>query len=276
MRNPRLASTALAATVCLTLGALAPVSVAAQSQLTQSQLAQAQPPAPPTGQAPAPAAPAAPSVPKPYKPVAVKLPEPVKDASFTAFRKQLATIAQKKDRAGLARVIAKNFFWIPDDKDAADKSKPGIENLAKAIGLEGKDAPGWELLASYADDPTADKDSDRAGVICAPGDPTFDDKAAEALATETETDPPIGAIRSRAESRCVGADQERPGAGEARSPPRAHLRRRIAGSRRSGRHAARRDAVRQGGFRSDRIDSSHSPATISATSRKATPGRSRA
>jgi hypothetical protein len=177
MRTPRLTSTALAATIFVIVGALAPVPVAAQSQL-----AQAQPPAQSPAQAPAPAAP------KPYKAVAIKLPEPVKDASFEAFRKQLATIAQKKDRAGLARLIAKNFFWIPEDKDAADKKKSGIENLAKAIGLDGRDAPGWELLAGYASDPTADKDPDRPGVICGPGDPTFDEKEAEELAASTETD----------------------------------------------------------------------------------------
>jgi hypothetical protein len=179
MRKLRLTPTALAATVFVIVGALAPETVAAQSQL-----AQAQPSAPPPAQAPAPAA----AVPKPYKAVAVKLPEPVKDASFDAFRKQLATIAQKKDRAGLARLVAKNFFWIPEDKDAADKKKSGIENLAKALGLDGKDAPGWELLAGYADDPTADKDPDRPGVICGPGDPTFDEKAAEELAGGTESD----------------------------------------------------------------------------------------
>jgi hypothetical protein len=176
MRKLRLTPTALAATVFVIAGALAPAPVAAQARL-----AQVQPPTPPPAQAPA--------APKPYKPVAVKLPEPMKDASFDAFRKQLATIAQKKDRAGLARVIAKNFFWIPEDKDAADKRKSGIENLAKAIGLDGRDAPGWELLASYATDPTADKDPDRPGVICAPADPVFDETAAEALATDTGTDP---------------------------------------------------------------------------------------
>src|SRR5437667_7716753 len=129
MRNQALISTAFAAVVFAITGVLAPLPAGAQTQLAQAQ---------------------APAPPKPYQPVAVKLPEPLKDASFEAFRKQLATIAQKKDRAGLARVIARNFFWIPEDKDAADKSKSGIENLAKAIGgLDGRNAPGWELLASY-------------------------------------------------------------------------------------------------------------------------------
>ena len=176
MRQLRLTSTALAATMVVIAGAFALQPVTAQSQL-----AQVQPPLPPPS--------AAPAAPKPYKPVAVKLPDPIKDASFDAFRKQLVTIAQRKDRAALARLIARNFFWIPEDKDTADKSKSGIENLAKAIGLEGRDAPGWELLAMYASEATADKDPDRPGVICAPGDPVFDEKAAEALATDTDTDP---------------------------------------------------------------------------------------
>ena len=73
--------------------------------------------------------------PKAYKPVAIALPEPVKDPTFVAFRKQLANIAQKKDRNALAKMVAKNFFCILADKDVADKSKPPIENLSNAIGL---------------------------------------------------------------------------------------------------------------------------------------------
>jgi hypothetical protein len=160
-------------------GAMAPVAVLAQQPKAQ----------------PAPAAPqqqpqqAGPSAPKPYKPVAVQLPKPVADASFVAFRKLLAGIAQKKDRAGLARLVAQNFFWVPEDKDVADRKKAPIDNLAKAIGLDGGDAPGWDLLAGYADEATADPDPDHPGVLCSPGEATFDDKAAEELATTTQTDP---------------------------------------------------------------------------------------
>jgi hypothetical protein len=172
MRKPFLTATALAAAIFVGAGGFAPVPAAAQVQLAEA----AQPPA------------QAPAAPKPYKVVAVKLPEPVKDASFDAFRKQLAGIAQKKDRAALGRLVARNFFWVPEDKDVADKRKPGIDNLAKALDLDGRDAPGWEQLAGYAADPTADKDPDRPGVICSPGDPTFDEMAAEQLAADTETD----------------------------------------------------------------------------------------
>src|SRR6187200_1144455 len=75
-------------------------------------------------QRPAPqAAPAAAPV-KPYKPVALKLPTPVNDLTFDAFRKQLAEAAQKKDRAALAKlVVAQDFFWEGENGDKADKKK---------------------------------------------------------------------------------------------------------------------------------------------------------
>jgi hypothetical protein len=110
------------------------------------------------------------------------------DASFESFRQQLAQIAQKKDRAALARVVAANFFWVPEDSDMADKSKPGIDNLAKALSLDGSDAPGWEALAAYAAEASVMPDPQRKGVLCAPADPTFDEKAADELANATHTD----------------------------------------------------------------------------------------
>src|SRR5581483_4751535 len=122
MRNP-LISAAMAALLLAGTSALAPA--VAQPQAGQQQ------PAPP----------------KPYKPVAIRLPQPVKDPSFEAFRKQIAAIAQKKDRAALARLVSQQFFWIVEDKDNADKKKPGIDNLAKALGLDGGDPSGWDLLA---------------------------------------------------------------------------------------------------------------------------------
>jgi hypothetical protein len=146
-------------------------------------------PSPLLAQQPAPGQQQAPSPPKPYKPVAVKLPEAVPDPTFVAFRKQLGDLAQKKDRAGLAKLVAQNFFLLAGEKDSADKKKPGIDNLAKAIELDGKDAQGWSVLAEYANEPTAEPDPDHKGVMCAPADPTFDENAAEALAQQTQTDP---------------------------------------------------------------------------------------
>jgi len=129
--------------------------------------------------------------PKAYKPVSIKLPQSVSDPSFEAFRQQLSGIAGKKDRAALARLVAATFFWIPDEHDVADKSKSPIDNLAKAIGLDGRDPPGWETLAGYASETTADPihDPQRAGVICGPGEPAFEDTAFEELVKATNTDP---------------------------------------------------------------------------------------
>jgi hypothetical protein len=129
--------------------------------------------------------------PMPYKPVPVTLPQPVNDGTYNAFRQQLADIAQKKDHAALAAIVAQNFFWVPEDQDIADKRKSGIENLARAIDLDGPDAPGWEALTAYANETSADPlpDPQRKGVLCAPGQPSFDEKAAMELAAATKTDP---------------------------------------------------------------------------------------
>jgi hypothetical protein len=170
-----------AATAFVVLGALAPAT-AQQPKAQQGQ--QPKSPAPPQQQP----EPPRPPDPKPYKPVAVQLPKPVADPTFAAFRKQLAGIAQKKDRAALARIVAPSFFWIPDDKDVADKSKPAIDNFAKAVGFDG-DPAGWEVLAGYAEEVTADPDPQHPGVLCSPGEAAFDDKAAEQLAETTQTDP---------------------------------------------------------------------------------------
>src|SRR5437764_2369094 len=114
--------------VTVVLGALSPV--VAQQPKAQQQDQQ------PKGAGPPPAQQGGPAAPKPYKPVAVELPKPVTEPSFVAFRKQLAGMVQKKDRATLARSIAQSFFWIPEDKDIADSKKPPIDNPAKAIGLD--------------------------------------------------------------------------------------------------------------------------------------------
>jgi hypothetical protein len=162
MRSPFLASTVMAA---LAAAALAPAAVHAQTQ-------------PPSQQA---------AKPGPYKPVPVTVPASHSDPSFEAFRAQLGQVAKQKDRAALARMVAANFFWVPEDTDLADKTKPAIDNLAKAITLDGADAFGWESLAAYAREKTAHPDSQRRGVICAPAEPGYDDSAAAELANATQT-----------------------------------------------------------------------------------------
>ena len=126
---------------------------------------------------------------KPYKAVAVTAPKPMDDPSFEAFRKQLGTIAEKKDRAALAALVSKSFFWMGEKGDKADKKKSGFDNLAKAIGLVGKDADdGWDTLAGFAADPTAAPYPEKKDTICAPAQPSFDDNEFGALLKATGTE----------------------------------------------------------------------------------------
>jgi len=173
MRRPFIAS-------ALTLAALTMVALAPDLGLAQGQPL----PTPPQGFKPPPAAPV-----KPYTRVAMTPPGPFNDPSFEAFRKNLANVAERKDRAALAKlIVAQGFFWM-QDKDLADKSKPGIDNLAKAIDLDAKDGSGWDVMANYAADPTAAELREHKGTVCAPADPTFDPQAFEALIQQTQTDP---------------------------------------------------------------------------------------
>lgn len=126
---------------------------------------------------------------KPYQAVAVTAPPVDNDPSFVAFRKQLGDAAAKKDRAALAHlIVAQNFFWT-QDRDLADKRKSGIDNLARAIGLDAKDGSGWELLNEYATEPTAAELPNQKGILCAPALPGIDPKAFQALVESTGTDP---------------------------------------------------------------------------------------
>jgi hypothetical protein len=125
---------------------------------------------------------------KPYKPVAITAPEPVKDPSFEAFRKELNAIAEKKDRRALAGLVSRNFFWIGEKDDKADKKKPGIDNLAKAIDLDDKEGYGWDTLLGYAADPTGAAYQDRKDTICAPAAPGYNDQEFDALLKSTGTE----------------------------------------------------------------------------------------
>jgi hypothetical protein len=126
---------------------------------------------------------------KPYQAVAVTAPPVENDPAFVAFRKQLGDAAAKKDRAALAHLVAaQNFFWM-QDRDRADKSKSGVDNLAKAIGLDAPDGSGWELLNEYATEATAAELPEQKGVLCAPAPPGIDAKAFQALIGSTGTDP---------------------------------------------------------------------------------------
>jgi hypothetical protein len=154
--------------------------------------AQKGPPPAPQGQkgAPPPQAqqqpPSAP--PAPYTALAVAPPKPYTDPSLAAFRQQLAAIAQKKDRAALAKlVLAKDFFWLKEEGNAAGK-KTGIEALATALSLAAKDGSGWETLGELVSDETASPYPDRPNTVCSPAGPDFKMEDLEKLVTATKTD----------------------------------------------------------------------------------------
>jgi hypothetical protein len=138
----------------------------------------------PRGQQPPPPAKAG-----PYKVVSVTPPHAINDATFETFRKQMNEAAQRKDRGALAKlVVGQGFFWLRENGDRADKSKSGVDNLSAALGLNNKDGAGWDMLASFADDPTGSPLPERNGALCAPADPTFDGKAFNDLMQATQTD----------------------------------------------------------------------------------------
>ncbi|RAI41162.1 hypothetical protein, partial [Rhodoplanes roseus] len=137
---------------------------------------------------PGPGPPAQPSPPRPYSSIAVTPPAQSADPSFSAFRQQLGEIAGRKDRVALAGLVAPGFFWLADRGDKADRKKAPIDNLARAIGLDGADADGWELLTHAAAEPTLKAFPPKTGVVCAPAAPTLDDKAFEQLLKSSRTD----------------------------------------------------------------------------------------
>jgi hypothetical protein len=183
--KPRLIAAVSIASLLLAAPALSQSQLPRPGQLPPAG-GQGAPP-PQRGPAAPPQQPAAAPV-KPYKPVSITAPAAVADPSFEAFRKQLGAVAEKKDRKALAGLVVPNFFWMGEKGDKADKKKPGVENLAKAIQLDGKEAPGWELLGAAAADPTGTPFPDRKDTICSPADPTFNAQELEALAKATGTD----------------------------------------------------------------------------------------
>jgi hypothetical protein len=126
---------------------------------------------------------------KPYKPVAVAPPAAFADAGFQSFRKNLVGAVGRKDRAALAKlIVGKDFFWVRDT-DLADDSKPGIDNLAKAVDLDNPNGDGWAVLADATANASAAELPQHPGIFCSPGPPRFEPQAFGTLLQDTETDP---------------------------------------------------------------------------------------
>jgi hypothetical protein len=122
--------------------------------------------------------------------VAITLPKPITDPAFDALRRQLAEVAERKDRAALAKlVITLGFFWDRENGDGADKHKSAIDNLAAALGLDNKEGNGWGILATFAENPTASSSPDHKSTMCSPADPGYNSKDLDALIDATDTNP---------------------------------------------------------------------------------------
>jgi hypothetical protein len=146
---------------------------APQAQKETQQAQQTQPPTAP---------------PAPYAVLTVAPPKPLDDPGLTAFRKELTAIAQRKDRAALAKlVLVQGFFWLQESGNAAGR-KTGIEALATALNLASKDGSGWESLSEFAADETAAPYPDRPNTVCSPAGPEFNPAELEKLVDSTKTD----------------------------------------------------------------------------------------
>jgi hypothetical protein len=132
---------------------------------------------------------AAPAQGTPYKPLAITLPGDMTDATFAALRYQLSEAVKKRDATAVSKLVTTaGFFWERDKGDAASKRRSGFENLSAALGLNNKDSAGWDMLAGYAEDPSASPSPGHKGAYCAPADPGYDVAAFDKLLKATQTE----------------------------------------------------------------------------------------
>lgn len=131
-----------------------------------------------------------PRVEQPYQPVAVTPAPAPSDASFVAFRRELAGVAKSQVYAELARlVVPRGFFWHGDASGALNPAASGAENLAAAIRLESEGGAGWKALAAFAAAPGATPLPSRLGVVCTPAPPAYDPVEFDRLLAATGTQP---------------------------------------------------------------------------------------
>ena len=123
---------------------------------------------------------------RPYAAVPVTPPEPLADAGFEAFRKELATAARSRVHTELARiVIAQGFFWQRDFRHGFDPQRPAVDNLAAAVRLEHGAGEGWQMLAAFAAEESAAPLPAYPGMICAPREPRFEGAELDRLIHQT-------------------------------------------------------------------------------------------
>jgi hypothetical protein len=123
---------------------------------------------------------------KPYAAVTVNLPPVSHDASLGAFRAKVAAVAKRRVYAELAELVTpQGFFWDRDFDNEFLSRLPSVDNLAAAVRLERGDGAGWNALANFAAEATVAPLPGRPGILCAPGEPTFDNLAFDRLLDAT-------------------------------------------------------------------------------------------
>jgi hypothetical protein len=113
----------------------------------------------------------------PYKKIAVTMPVQFTDPTLDAFRKQLASTAQRKDRKALdTQIVSQGFFWKAEGDRTADEKKSGLENLAVAIGLDDPNERnwGWSTVSDHATEETVFALEGHKDTVCSPARPIFD------------------------------------------------------------------------------------------------------
>ena len=125
---------------------------------------------------------------KPYAPVAITRPPPFEDAGLQTFRAMLALVAKSRVYTELAPiVVSQGFFWGRDFGQHYDPRRPAVDNLAAAILLESGNGEGWNALAAFASDASAEPLESRPGVLCAPASPGYDSVEFSRLLDLTDT-----------------------------------------------------------------------------------------
>jgi hypothetical protein len=150
-----------------------------------------------------------PRPPTPYTPIAIARPPPLEDVSLATFRAMLALVARSRVYAELAPiVISQGFFWDRDFEQRYDPRRPAVDNLAAAISLESGNGDGWNALATFAGDTSAEPLESRPGVICAPAAPGYDSLAFSRLLDVTDTNGPDWAYPRQDETTVRSAPQQ--------------------------------------------------------------------
>jgi hypothetical protein len=130
-----------------------------------------------------------PPPPKPYGAVALTLPRPLADASFEAFRKELAAIVKRRSQADLLNlVVEKGFFWERDFGGSFEADKSAADNFTRAFHFGREIGDTWERLAAIAAERAVSRHETRRGLVCAPGEPIYNRAALDRLYDATNTD----------------------------------------------------------------------------------------